>query len=42
MTVLGRMGTVEEFAAAGRSLRSHEAPLSCGTDVLMAGDSVLR
>ena len=36
MTVLGRMGTVEEVAAAGRSPRSHEAASSCGTDLLMA------
>jgi hypothetical protein len=42
MTVFGRMGTVEEFAAGGRYLLSDEAALSCGTDLLIEGGCVMR
>ena len=42
MTVLGRMGTVEEVAAGVRYLLSDEAAFCCGTDLLMAGGYVLR
>lgn len=42
MTVLGRMGTVEEVAAGVRYLLSDEAAFCCGTDLLMDGGYVLR
>jgi enoyl-[acyl-carrier-protein] reductase (NADH) len=42
MTVLRRMGTVEEFGAGGRYLLSDEVALSCGPTLLMDGGYVLR
>ena len=42
MTVLGRMGTVEEVAGGVRYLLSDEAAFCCGTDLLMDGGYVLR
>jgi NAD(P)-dependent dehydrogenase (short-subunit alcohol dehydrogenase family) len=42
MTVLGRLGTVEEVAGGARYLLSDEAAFCCGTDLLMDGGYVLR
>lgn len=42
MTVLGRLGTVQEVAAGVRYLLSDEAAFCCGTDLLMDGGYVLR
>jgi NAD(P)-dependent dehydrogenase (short-subunit alcohol dehydrogenase family) len=42
MTVLGRLGTVEEVAGGVRYLLSDDAAFCCGTDLLMDGGYVLR
>jgi NAD(P)-dependent dehydrogenase (short-subunit alcohol dehydrogenase family) len=42
MTVLGRLGTVEEVAGGARYLLSDDAAFCCGTDLLMDGGYVLR
>jgi NAD(P)-dependent dehydrogenase (short-subunit alcohol dehydrogenase family) len=42
MTVVGRLGTVEEVAGGVRYLLSDEAAFCCGTDLLMDGGYVLR
>src|SRR4051794_32401733 len=42
MTVLGRLGTVDEVAAGVRYLLSDDAAFCCGTDLLMDGGYVLR